>query len=69
MPEKPVIELEPRTSFSWKIVLLMVGAWLLVLVTALLFKSAMLRLLLPLIATMLVIYLGVCTLLFLKNRK
>ncbi|WP_221032092.1 hypothetical protein [Actomonas aquatica] len=66
---EPVIELEPRTPFSWRVVMAFVVGWLVVLGAAVLMKSAMVRLLLPLIATLFVIYIGVCTLIFLKNRK
>jgi hypothetical protein len=69
MPEDPIIELEPRGPFSWRIVAVMVGAWLLALVAVMILKSAMLRLLLPLIALLFVVYLTVCTLYYLKNRK
>lgn len=67
--EDPIIELEPRNPFSWRVVAAMVGAWLLALVAVLVLKSAMLRLLLPLIALLFVIYLTVCTLIYLKNRR
>ena len=66
---EPIIELEPRNPFSWRIVIGFLVGWLLALGAALLLKSAMVRLLLPLIATIFVIYVSVCTLIFLKNRK
>ena len=66
---EPIIELEPRNPFSWRIVIAFVVAWLMALGAALLLKSGMVRLLLPLIATIFVVYVGVCTLLFLKNRR
>lgn len=66
---EPIIELEPRNPFSWRIAIVFVVAWLLALGAALVLKSAMVRLLLPLIATLFVLYVGVCTLLFLKNRQ
>lgn len=66
---EPIIELEPRNPFSWRIVLVFLVAWLVALGAALLLKSAMVRLLLPLIATIFVVYVGACTLLFLKNRR
>lgn len=69
MSEDPIIDLEPRNPFSWRIVLGVVVAWLVVLGAALLMKNALIRMLLPLIATVLVVYLGACTLIFLKNRK
>ena len=70
MPKpEPVIDLEPRSPFSWRIAVAFVVAWLMALGAALLLKSAMLRVLLPLIATLFVIYVGACTLIYLKNRK
>lgn len=66
---EPVIELEPKNPFSWRAVVAFVGAWLVVLALALLLKNSILRLLLPVIATLFVVYLGVCTLLLLKNRN
>lgn len=66
---EPIIDLEPRSLFSWRIVLAFVGAWVLALGAALLMKSAMVRLLMPLIATVFVVYVGACTLIFIKNRK
>ncbi|MCF3649934.1 hypothetical protein [Synoicihabitans lomoniglobus] len=65
----PIIELEPKTPFSWRVVAGFVGSWLLALVAALMMKSAMVRMLLPLIATLFVVYVGACTLIYLKNRK
>lgn len=70
MPKRdPIIELEPRNPFSWKVVIAVVVAWLLVLVAMIELKLAVLRLLLPLLALFLLIYLAVCTLLLLKNRR
>ncbi len=66
---EPIIELEPRNPFSWRVVIAFVVAWLMALGAALLLKNAMVRLLLPLIATIFVVYVGVCTLVFLKNRR
>jgi membrane-bound acyltransferase YfiQ involved in biofilm formation len=67
--EKPVIDLEPRNPFSWRVVVAFVVSWLVVLALALFLKSNLLRLLLPVISLLLVVYLGVCTLLLLKNRN
>ena len=67
--QEPVIELEPRNPFSWKVVVAFLGAWLVVLMLALFLKNNMLRLLLPVIGVLLVVYVGVCTLLFLRNRQ
>lgn len=67
--EKPVIDLEPRSPFSWRVVVAILGAWLVVLGLAWFLKSNLLRLMLPAIALLLVVYLGVCTLLLLKNRN
>ncbi len=70
MPKRdPVIELEPRNPFSWKVVIAFVVAWLLVLIAMIELKLAVLRLLLPLLAVLLVIYLAACTILILKNRR
>lgn len=70
MPKRdPVIELEPRNPFSWKVVAAFLVAWLLVLVAMIELKLTVLRLLLPLLAVFLVIYLAVCTILLLKNRR
>ena len=69
MPEDPIIDLEPRSYFSWRAVIAFVVLWIAALGSALLLKSTMIRMLLPLIAMLFVIYLGVCTLTFLKNRK
>lgn len=70
MPKRdPVIELEPRNPFSWKVLVAFVVAWLLVLVAMIQLKLTVLRLLLPVLAVLLVIYLAVCTILILKNRR
>jgi hypothetical protein len=65
----PVIELEPRNPFSWKIVIGFLVAWLIALVAMIQLKLTVLRLLLPLLAMLLVIYLATCTILLLKNRR
>lgn len=67
--EHPVIELEPRNPFSWKIVIAFVVAWLVALAAMIQLKLTVLRLLLPLLAVLLVIYLATCTILLLKNRR
>jgi len=70
MPKRdPAIELEPRNPFSWKVVIAFVVAWLIALVAMIELKLAVLRLLLPLLAVLLVIYLATCTILILKNRR
>ncbi len=66
--KEPVIELEPRNPFSWRIVVAFLGAWLVVLALALFLKNNLLRLLLPVIGLLFVVYLGACTLLLLRNR-
>jgi len=67
--EEPVIELEPKNPFSWKIVALFVGAWAVVFGLIYQLKSGMIRLLLPAIALIFLIYLVVCTLYLIKKRK
>lgn len=70
MPKRdPVIELEPRNPFSWKIVIAFIVAWLIALAAMIQLKLTVLRLLLPLLAVLLVIYLATCTILLLKNRR
>ena len=46
-----------------------VVGWLVMLGVALALKTAMVRILLPVIALVFLIYLVICTLYFLKNRK
>lgn len=65
----PVIELEPKNPFSWKVVAAFVAAWLVVLAAMIELKLTVLRLVLPLLAALLVVYLAVCTVLLLKNRR
>ncbi len=67
--EDPVIELEPKNPFSWKIVAMFFVAWLVVFGLMYQLKSGMIRLLLPLIAIIFLIYLVICTLYLVKNRK
>ncbi len=65
----PPIELEPKSVFSWKIVGLFALGWVIALVALIELRWPMLRILMPLLAVMLLAYLTVCTVLFLKNRK
>lgn len=67
--EDPVIELEPKNPFSWKIVALFVAAWAVVFGLIYQLKSGMIRLLLPAIAIIFLVYLVICTLYLIKNRK
>jgi hypothetical protein len=70
MPKRdPIIELEPRNSFSWKVVIALLVAWLIAFVAMIQLKLTVLRLVLPLLALLLVIYLATCTILLLKNRR
>lgn len=70
MPKRdPIIELEPRNSFSWKVVIALLVAWLIAFVAMIQLKLPVLRLVLPLLALLLVIYLATCTILLLKNRR
>ena len=65
----PVIELTPKNPFSWKIVALFVVAWIVVFALVYELKSATIRLLLPVIGLVFLIYLALCTLYLIKNRK
>jgi hypothetical protein len=56
-------------SFSWAHVFLFITAWIAVLMLAILMRATIFRLLLPLITAIFVVYLGVCTILYLKNKK
>ena len=67
--EDPIIELEPKNPFCWKIVAMFLVAWLVVFGLMYELKSGMIRLLLPLIAIIFLIYLVICTLYLVKNRK
>jgi membrane-bound acyltransferase YfiQ involved in biofilm formation len=70
MPDPdPVIELTPKNPFSWKIVALFVVAWVVVFTLVYQLKSGMIRLLLPLIALIFLVYLVICTLYLIKHRK
>ncbi len=66
---EPVIELTPRNPFSWKIVALFVLAWAVVFALVYELKSGIIRLLLPVIAIVFLVYLVICTLYLIKNRK
>ena len=65
----PVIELTPKNPFSWKIVAAFVVAWVVVFALFFELKSGTIRLLLPLIGLIFLVYLVVCTIYLLKNRK
>lgn len=65
----PVIELTPKNPFSWKIVALFVVAWFVVLALVYWMKSGTIRILLPLIAILFLVYLVSCTIYLIKNRK
>lgn len=70
MPKRdPVIELEPRNPFSWKILIAFLIAWIAVFAGMIWLKLTVLRLLLPLLAVLLLIYLAACTIILLKNRR
>ena len=65
----PVIELTTKNPFSWKIVAAFVVAWVVVFAFFFELKSGTIRLLLPLIGLIFLVYLVVCTIYLLKNRK
>ena len=65
----PVIELTPKNPFSWKIVAMFVAAWAVVFVLIYELKATTIRLLLPVIGLVFLIYLVVCTIYLIKNRK
>jgi len=65
----PVIELTPKNPFSGKIVAAFVVAWVVVFALFFELKSGTIRLLLPLIGLIFLVYLVVCTIYLLKNRK
>ena len=65
----PVIELTTKNPFSWKIVAAFVVAWVVVFALFFELKSGTIRLLLPLIGLIFLVYLVVCTIYLLKNRK
>ncbi|MFZ9681765.1 MAG: hypothetical protein ACO3DQ_00960 [Cephaloticoccus sp.] len=65
----PVIELTPKNPFSWKVVAMFIVAWAVVFALVYLLKSATIRLLLPVIAIVFLVYLVVCTIILIKNRK
>lgn len=53
----------------WKAALALLVAWLGAFVAMIELKLTVLRLVLPLVALLIVIYLATCTILFLKNRR
>ena len=65
----PVIELTPKNPFSWKIVSAFIGAWIVVLGLVYFLKSNTIRLLLPLLAIVFLVYLVSCTIYLIRNRK
>ena len=67
--EDPVIELAPKNPFSWKMVAMFVVAWAVVFAVVYELKSGVIRLLLPLIAVIFLVYLVICTLYLIKHRK
>ncbi|MCC6416362.1 MAG: hypothetical protein IT582_10680 [Opitutaceae bacterium] len=67
--QEPVIELTPKNPFSWKIVALFVAAWIVVFALVYELKAPTIRLLLPAIGFVFLVYLAICTLYLLKNRK
>ncbi len=69
--EDPVIELEPKhqNPFSWKVVAVFLVAWVVVFALMYELKSGMIRLLLPAIALVFLVYLVFCTLSPPKQRK
>lgn len=67
--EDPVIELTPKNPFSWKMVAMFVVAWVVVFAVVYELKSGLIRLLLPLIAVIFLVYLVICTLYLIKHRK
>lgn len=67
--QEPVIELTPKNPFSWRIFVAFVGAWVVVLGLAYFLKSGMIRILLPLIGLVFLVYVVVCTIYLIKHRK
>ncbi|MFM1851028.1 MAG: hypothetical protein RIS54_712 [Verrucomicrobiota bacterium] len=65
----PVIELTPKNPFSWKVVAMFVIAWAVVFALVYELKSTTIRLLLPVIGLVFLVYLVVCTIYLIKNRK
>ncbi len=65
----PVIELTPKNPFSWKVVAMFVIAWAVVFALVYELKSTTIRLLLPVIGIVFLVYLVVCTIYLIKNRK
>jgi len=67
--QEPVIELTPKNPFSWKIVAMFIIAWVVVFAMVYALKGGMIRLLLPVIGLVFLVYLVFCTIYLLKNRK
>ena len=67
--QEPVVELVPKNPFSWRIVALFLGAWIFVLGLVYFMKSGTIRILLPLIGLIFLIYLVFCTIYLLKHRR
>lgn len=67
--QEPVIELTPKNPFSWKIVAMFVVAWVVVFALVYALKGGMIRLLLPVISLIFLVYLVVCTIYLLRKRK
>lgn len=67
VPKKP--EPDPKNPFSWKIVAAFIGAWIVVIGLVAFLKIGMIRLLLPLIGFIFLVYLVSCTIYLIKNRK
>lgn len=67
--EEPPIELEPRRPFSWKVIGVLVVLWIAALVAAVVLRQGTIRLLLPALAAGLILYLGGCTLVWLRRRR
>lgn len=65
----PVIELTPKNPFSWKVVAMFIIAWAVVFALVYELKSTTIRLLLPVIGLVFLVYLVVCTIYLIKNRK
>jgi hypothetical protein len=66
---EPVIELEPKSPFRWKVFLAIAFLWGAVLALAVELKSNVLRMVWPALLFVLVLYLAVCTFVLLKRRK
>lgn len=70
MPEpRRVIELEPKNPFRWSVVLGVAVLWLVLLGLGVVLKNRVLLLLWPALLFILVVYLGICTIVLLKNKR